>query len=179
VIVIVGPSRGGKTTLLKGVLDDFPNLALVDLDAEEIRAVASILASGGDPDGWEARWQRNREALARAEARHGTNNIIVDVGAGSLQTREGRAFFLGHGSSAIAVIAPFEVVLARHRGRDPQEFRQTEYSPEREAVYCAARYRIDSSQPVEASLGDLRVALSKLLSEHASVSGLGDRGSKS
>jgi len=31
------------------------------------------------------------------------NNIIVDVGAGSLQTREGRAFFLGHGSSAIAV----------------------------------------------------------------------------
>ena len=66
--------------------------------------------------------------------------------------------------SAIAVVAQFEVVLARHGNRDREEFRRTEYSPEREAVYAAARYRVDSSQPVEAALREFRGALSDLLS---------------
>lgn len=166
-IAVVGPSRGGKTTLLKRVLADFSHFILIDLDAEDNHAVDAILASGGNPGGWEARWERNREAIARAEASCGTANIIVDVGAGSLQTSEGRSFFSEHGESAIAVVAPFEVILARHGNRDPVEFRLTEYSPEREAVYASARYQIDSSQPLEDSLRMFRVALTDLLSTHA------------
>lgn len=53
--MVIGPSPGGKSTLPMGVLADFPNLILLELDAEKDRAVAAIRASGGDPDGWEAR----------------------------------------------------------------------------------------------------------------------------
>jgi hypothetical protein len=65
-------------------------------------------------------------------------------------------------------------VPARHGSRDPEEFRRTEYSPERQAVYSAARYQIDSSLPIEDSLRKFRVALYDMLSGRAHLSGTAD-----
>lgn len=77
--------------MLAAVLPEFASLVLLDLDAEEDRSVAAIHATGGDPDGWEARWQRSLECLRGAEGH--VRDFLVDVGAGALQTAEGRDFF--------------------------------------------------------------------------------------
>jgi hypothetical protein len=112
-ISVVGPSRGGESTLLAAVVPELQNITLLDLDAEENRAVATMRAAGVDPDGWEARWSRNLVSLRAAEA--ALTCVVVDVGAGSLQTEEGRRFFIERGARAIAVVAPWELVLSRHQ----------------------------------------------------------------
>ena len=157
IIFVVGPSRGGKTTLLSRVLPGFSALQLLDLDAEENR----IQGNGGGAEGWEGRWRRNLGCLRRLEASGG--DFIVDVGAGSLQTAEGRRFFVQRGQFAIAVVAPWALVLSRHPGRNQEEFRQTEYSQEREQVYQAARFRVDSNTCVEESARKFQTALHELL----------------
>ncbi len=156
-IFVIGPSRVGKTALLRAVLPEFPTLRLLELDADERLRVAAIRTSGGDPGGWEARWHRNLECIRVAESSGGCS--IVDVGAGSLQTDAATRFFVEHGSSAIAVFAPWEVVFQRYRNRDADEFRQTEYSDERLRVYDAAQWRVNSACAFAESVIDFRVAV--------------------
>ncbi len=160
-IVLVGPSRGGKTALLTALLPEFPGLRVLDLDEDENRRVPLVVAAGGDPGGWSGRWRRNLEALQAAESGSGT--VVVDVGAGSLQTEEGRRFFVARSSSMIAVSAPWETVLRRHPGRDPAEFRGTEYSVERQAVYASAKFQVDSGCAFDESLAQMRQALRQLV----------------
>jgi hypothetical protein len=97
-IFVVGPSRGGKTTLVSAVLPQFPTLRLLDLDAEEERCVSFIRSKGGQPGGWEDRWRRNKECLRLADVSPPDTDLIVDVGAGSLETAEGRRFFIARGA---------------------------------------------------------------------------------
>jgi shikimate kinase len=132
-IFVIGPSRAGKSTLIRAVLPEFPSLRLLDLDAEETSCVG----------GWEDRWRRDSQRIRTAEAEPG--DVIIDVGAGSLETAEGRQFVAERGLSTVAVLAPWEVVFLRHPGRDREEFRRVEYSPERERVYRTARFQVDSS----------------------------------
>lgn len=127
IIFVVGPSRGGKTTLVRRVLPEFSTLQLLDLDAEEDRRVPLIQAKGGDAGGWEGRWRRNLECLQLTEA--SGVDFIVDVGAGSLQTADGRRFFVERGQFAIGVVAPWELILRRHPGRNREEFRQNRIFP--------------------------------------------------
>jgi hypothetical protein len=96
-IFVVGPSNGGKSTLVRGVVPEFPTLRVLDLDAEDDRSVALIRARGGDLGGWEGRWRRNVECLRLAESTPTIIDLVVDVGAGSLQTAEGRRFFVERG----------------------------------------------------------------------------------
>lgn len=131
-IFVVGPSRGGKSTLIARVRPEFAKFILLDLDVEEERAVSSIRATGEDPGGWDGRWSRNLALLREVDV--GAGHVLVDVGAGSLQTKEGRRFFIDRRSRTIAIVAPWEVVLARHQGRNADEFRRTEYSDEKRAV---------------------------------------------
>lgn len=156
-IFVVGPSRGGKTTLPRAALPEFPSFRLLDLDEDETRRVNLLVAEGKDSGGWDSRWERNLEALS--EAAPGT---VVDVGAGSLQTEQGRAFLVDRGRSAIAVVASWEVVHSRHPGRSAVEFQNTEYSIHRQRVYDAARFRIDSSRDLAQSLEEMRMALRDL-----------------
>jgi hypothetical protein len=160
-ISIIGPSKGGKSTLLKAVLPDFPNVTLLDLDAEENRAVACINAEGGDPDGWEARWDRNFILLQGAEVC--PNYVIADVGAGSLQTDQGRLFFVERREQLIAVVAPWWVVWGRHTNRDPEKFRSIEYSDERCFVYNSAKIRIDTSVHLNTSIADFKTAIRSMI----------------
>jgi hypothetical protein len=135
-------------------LPEFATLRLLALDAEEV----------GQSGGWEDRWRRNLECLRFAEANPPGIDSIVDVGAGSLQTAQGRDFFVERGQFAIAVVAPWALVHSRHPGRDPEEFRRTEYSNEREKVYRAAKFQVDSSCSVEESASKFRAAIQELLS---------------
>jgi shikimate kinase len=163
-IFVVGPSRAGKSTLVSAVVPEFSTLRLLDLDAEEDRCVAKIRAKGGQPGGWEDRWRRNLECLRLGGATPPGVDSIVDVGAGSLQTAEGRSFFVERGRFAIAVLAPWALVYSRHDPmRGQEEFRRTEYSDEREKVYRAARIQVDSSGDVDGSVRMFREALQELL----------------
>ena len=159
-VFVAGPSRGGKTTLIARVLPELSNAEVLDLDAAERKRFGPGSSGTG---GWEGRWRRNKALLIAAEQRSQVTNVIVDVGAGSLQTSEGRCYFIDRGLESIAVVAPWEVVLQRHPGRDPGEFRSTEYSEERMAVYRAARHQVDSSLPVQESEKMFRVALRALV----------------
>ncbi len=159
-VFVVGPSGGGKTTLIARALPEFPNAEVLDLDAAESKRFGPGSSGTG---GWEGRWRRNAVLLTAAERRSRETDVIADVGAGSLETSEGRRFFIERGSHSIAVVAPWEVVLRRHANRDREEFRRVEYSVERQTVYQAARYQVDSSLIVEESEEMFRVALRALV----------------
>ena len=112
--------------------------------------------------------------LEAAEIRRGY--VIADVGAGSLQIEKGRRFFIERGARVIAVMAPFEVVLARYRERDPDEFRRTEYSDDRRRVYEAAWKRVDSSRSVENAVAEMRAAIQDLTGMSATTMAMDDVG---
>ena len=150
-----------KDNLIGRVLGEFSELRLLDLDAEDGRSVKLIQAAGGDPDGWVGRWCRDVECIRREESIGG--DLIVDVGAGSLQTREGQCFFIARREAMIAVTAPWQVVLARHPGRNAEEFQQTEYSADRKEVYRSAAVCVPSTSGIDKSAKKFRQALRKLL----------------
>jgi shikimate kinase len=160
-IFVVGPSKSGKTSLIRAIAPEFPTLKVLDLDLEEERCVSRIKDAGGNPGGWDDRWRRNQEFLMKAE--DGKSNAIVDVGAGSLQTAKGQSFFIRRGLSMITVIAPWQEVFRRHSMRDQVEFREVEYSDERQAVYRAAKYQVDSSTDFVQSLAAFRVAVRNMI----------------
>ena len=159
-IFVVGPSRGGKTTLLRLVLPEFPTLTLLDLDAEERPLLPGV-------GGWPRRWRRDFARIQAAAAAQPGGEVIVDVGAGSRQTAEGQQFFTENGERSIAVVAPFEVVLARHPRRDPEDFRSNEYSDEHQRVYRAARFQVDTGGALEQSIAQCRAAVRALVDARA------------
>lgn len=165
-VFVVGPSGVGKTTLLAKAKAALP-VDILDLDAEDGKRGGVEWA-----EGWEGRrWLRDRERLATAEEQAKSRTIIVDVGAGSLQTSDGRSYFQAHRDRTIAVVAPWETVLHRRRpGWDPDEFRATEYSQERVAVYEGARLSVDAgSKGEQEAASDLICAVRTLLEEAGSA----------
>ena len=144
-VYVVGPSGVGKTTLLASAKMTLA-IEILDLDAEDLDSGATEWGQG-----WEIRrWRRDSRRLDAAERKAGTHDIIVDVGAGSLQTCEGQAHFLANRARMISVMATWRTVLARrHTDRNPDEFRATEYSPQRVAVYQAARFSVDAESQDE------------------------------
>jgi shikimate kinase len=159
---VVGPSRAGKTTLIRRFLTTRSHVDLLDLDEEENRIVGQNRSGHASAGGWEGRWLRDEARLLAARGR--TDRLtIVDVGAGSLQTPQGRQYFLDRRKNCLAVLAPEDVVLARHPGRDAQQFHDTEYSIERQAVYRAAHFGVDSSAELERSAEAFVRAVDELL----------------
>lgn len=144
-LFVVGPSGVGTTTFLAKARSAL-SIEILDLDAEDNKSGAVEWG-----EGWESRrWARDVRRLARAEEQAKSSDVVVDVGAGSLQTPDGRSYFQTHGNRSIAVLAPWEIVLPRsHPGRDPAEFKATEYSPERLAVYSCAKLSVDAGSKSE------------------------------
>lgn len=156
---VVGPSGVGKTTLLARAKIILPCLQIFDLDAEDVKSRMVEFSPG-----WEdRRWVRDRERLTKVEEE--ACDIVIDVGAGSLQTNEGRSYFKTQSARTIAVMAPWKIVLSRrHLGRDADEFKATEYSPERVSIYKAASEQVDAgSQNEEGAALELVEALKTLL----------------
>jgi len=136
-LFFVGPSRVGKTTLLKSLVSRFQDVEIVDLDKEENSAVKKLKEAGRDPDGWEARWTRCRLLLDRLEreSQFSSRLLFVDVGAGCLQTEAAFQYFDTYFRTTILITADFETILERHKNRDPQELRQTEFSNRHISLY--------------------------------------------
>ena len=166
-ISLVGPSRAGKTTLLDMVRPELPNVEVLSLDEAERNALAAITAADERIGGWEQRWERSQTLLQEAD--RALDLVVVDVGAGSLETPAARQFFIDRRARAIAILPPFEVLQTRHPGRDTDELRRTEYSPERSAVYDAAAHRVDSSRDLQSSADDLLAAMREIMAAAANL----------
>ena len=71
--------------------------------------------------------------------------ILLDIGAGGLQTQEGRQFFVDHADQLVCIWTSPEALILRHPGRGSGNLLRTEFSSERKRVYDAARFRIDTT----------------------------------
>jgi shikimate kinase len=150
---VIGPSGVGKSTLLGRL-----SFEVFDLDDVDRKC--------GEVDwhvGWKnRRWERDAERLAVLATTVESRDVVVDVGAGSLETAPGRSYFGAQSANTVAVMAPWQVVFPRRvtrPHRTPEEFRATEYSPERWAVYAAARFTVEASNGEEEAAAELERCL--------------------
>ena len=136
-VFFVGPSKVGKTTLLRGLMPYFQGATLIDLDKEENAAVSRLQKAGIDPGGWAGRWNRCRSVLDKVEQEQRAigDLAFVDVGAGCLQTEAALQYFHSHSRTTILMIASFETILSRHKGRDREDLRRIEFSDQHMSLY--------------------------------------------
>jgi shikimate kinase len=162
VVLLIGPSRAGKSTLGKRAVGMLPKAEFFDLDMLVEKRRQYDKAQGVQDAGWAQFWHRSQAELQALEAKHaGADGIaIIAVGAGSLQTSEGRAY-IQQAPNVIAITASFESILSRHPGRDPAELRTTEFSDDHMSLYSAVP-RIDTGIMDEASAAQ---ELSKMIGE--------------
>jgi shikimate kinase len=130
-VVIVGPSRVGKTTLA-GPAAETIGVAYVDLD---------LAADARNPPFFE----RGAALLAECTASDSWN--VVDVGAGFQDDPRGHAMLMPHSSRMISVMADAETVYIRHE-RPKDQFLQIEYRPERQRIYELARLTLRTSASI-------------------------------
>jgi len=170
-IFLVGPSRAGKSALIR-TLAARRSVKIADLDAFE-----NDKRSNQKIGGWEGRWQRGLELLNALETNDRPDVLtLVDVGAGSLQTKEGLEYFCRRAMRSILVWAPFEVLRERHVGRNPDELRQTEFSAGHQILYGVLREAGNIvpafGRDVSDSANELERLLDKIALEVASTLGL-------
>jgi shikimate kinase len=154
---VIGPSGVGKSTLLRG-------LAFEVFDMDDVDRASGEQEWG---IGWEERrWERDANRLAVLATTVESRGVVVDVGAGSLATAAGRSYFGARSANTVAVMAPSQAVFYRRLARPhktEEEFRATEYSPERRALYQAARFTVDASKREEEAAAELDRCLALIL----------------
>lgn len=160
VILVIGPSRAGKTTLIDRVLRE-SQAQLFDVDAHENEAAAALRATGGDLGGWEARWDRALPALRRRE--HSGCPWIVDMGAGTLQSPRAREFVRERLDGTVVIFVPFEDLRVRHGSRPPEDLRSMEFSADHTALYDGCPRRVNGADTLERSTEELREHIRQLL----------------
>jgi hypothetical protein len=129
-------------------------LNLFDVDAHENEAVAALRARGGNPGGWEGRWDRAFPVLDERE--RSDTPWIVDMGAGTLQSSRARQFVRQRLDRTIAVLVPLEELRRRHAGRDPEELQRVEWSDDLVALYEGCRRKVDATEDEERSATELK-----------------------
>jgi shikimate kinase len=139
---LIGPSRAGKSTLSRAISAQFPEIAFIDLDLR-VNEMETQLATPPN-DGWPGRWNRSIAIFDEAEQNH--KDVVMDVGAGSLQTPEAFEYFGRCLSNLILISAPFDAILARHPNRKPEELLGTEFSQLHNALHARIARRIDTSE---------------------------------
>jgi shikimate kinase len=141
---LIGPSRAGKSTLSNQIADQFPNIIFMNLD-DEVKKIEDRLRNSGvnNLGGWPGRWERSLVIFNEAD-REG-KDVVVDVGAGSLQTPMAFQYFDGHLGDLILITAPFATILARHPGRNEDELRRTEFSSPHILLHTKIVRAVDTS----------------------------------
>ncbi len=177
VIYVVGPSGAGKSALCKKLAEQGTHFIHVSLDAQVKRyaGVAHLNEIVHLPDGWAKFWNYCLQALHQICQIKDDNIYLVDAGAGSLQTEQGRNYFIERAKNLVCVTGNEDVIYGRNsvkiqvRGdlRSKDDFMKTEYSPERRAVYEAAQYAVNTTKlDLNASLHTFQEVISAIL-QHA------------
>jgi shikimate kinase len=162
-LVLVGPSRAGKSTLGRKIAEQFSEIQFFDLDQlVESRRDRELRAGVADA-GWTQFWERSRLELDVLQQLSLNRTVLVAVGAGSLQTQMGRDY-VACSKSVITVTASFETILSRHPGRSVDELHSTEFSPERQAVYAIGQ-PVGTSVPEAESLDTLIRIVQRLIQQ--------------
>lgn len=147
-VVIVGPSKAGKTTLARAASGLAGVTHYVDLDQ-----VADVHTQG---------WQERGFEILRRLGDCGSLSVI-DVGASFQHDRRGRGQLVEHRDRMIVVMAPPDIVYARHPGRGRDEFMETEYGQARMLIYEMARFKLNISDDIEADQRRLAGFISEAL----------------
>jgi len=162
-VFIIGPSGAGKSFLLDRVKPLLPGVAFVDLDTEEDKAIKDMEAS--QIRGWDGRWERGTEILRRLEVKANVGNpVVVDVGAGSLQTDAAFRYFRDRLANIILVTADKQV-LCKRRDRTLDDLLLNEFTEHHIDLHASIEQVIDNSSE------DYREAQERLLNQIASLLG--------
>jgi dephospho-CoA kinase len=154
---LVGPTASGKSTLAEALAKEDQSIYHLRLDTMvrtlDPRSILSPIY------GW-GRFHRASIALITlAESHHKDHDaaILIDIGAGSLQTEAFYDFLAPRKQSLIYISAPPETVHQRAklaRGsiwatKSIDEFKASEYSPQRMRIYSLASHVVDNSGALE------------------------------
>jgi shikimate kinase len=144
VVLLVGPSGVGKSTLGEYAGQKVANCQFRDLDRlveERTGCSASKLLPDIGNDAFLALCCKEVEALCAGCV---DELCIVVVGSGALQSSHAPEWLRQH--LTLAITAPAEEVYKRggkrNRARTCTEFEQTEYSPRRIEIYDSADYKL-------------------------------------
>ncbi|MDG4548809.1 MAG: AAA family ATPase [Candidatus Contendobacter sp.] len=146
-IFLIGPSGVGKTKLAQKVLQFSDNVKVVDLDNEIKKAFPTIYFMAYQ--NWERFWEASIRCIQENQTDNERQFLIVDVGAGSLQSRRAPEFFKNQ--KTVLVFDTPENTLRKIQtrpdshwvGRSVADFTAVEYSPNRRMIYAVASHRID------------------------------------
>ena len=156
-IFIIGPSGAGKSLLLERISPQLHDAIVVDLDVEENEATSKLKPH--ELGGWDGRWRRNMEILERIECQSEKKPILVDVGAGSLQTEAAFRYFNDRLANIILITAEKDVLCAR-RSRTMDDLISNEFTVRHNDLYRAISRAVDNdsedtSQAQEALLAHI------------------------
>jgi shikimate kinase len=173
-IYLVGPSAAGKSTLSRMLAKDDPRFAHVSLDKELNRLAPGFRIQ--KVEDWNIRWKYCQQILHELELprhRSSTQIYLIDTGAGALQTEDGRAYFIERASRMICLNGEPKVIYERNKARfiarqlQPRlelQFYDDEYSSERQEVYNAAHFTIDTTATDEKdALAKLKMTIESIL----------------
>jgi AAA+ ATPase superfamily predicted ATPase len=148
-ILIVGPSRVGKTTLARNVSNHLGAKHL-DLDIE---------AKVREPGYMERAKQIILNSIADEDVLY-----ILDFGAGFQNTPESFNFFVPYKDNMISVLNDVVNVHSRHNGRDFDEFAHTEFREDRRKIYELSKYKIKTSSNIELDTKLMYSHINKIIS---------------
>jgi len=146
-IFLIGPSGVGKTKLAQEVLQCSDDIKILDLDREIKKSFpATYFLAHQD---WEKFWDASMCCIQDNQTDDERQFLIVDVGAGSLQSKRAIGFF--RNQKTVLVFDTPENTLKKIQarpgspwvGRSVMDFTAVEYSPNRKMIYTVASHRID------------------------------------
>jgi shikimate kinase len=141
IVILVGPSKVGKTSLSKEAVEIVPKCIHFDMD---------IIAKVREP-GYIERSKSLIENLLDQKDKI----FILDFGAGFQNTPESYNLFLPYFKMMVTLIDDPETVYKRHSGRDKNEFMETEFREERQKLYQLSNYKIEMKNNFEKSKEEL------------------------
>lgn len=146
-LFVIGPSGVGKSTLTNELSVRLESVLAVDLDSEIKRRYPSEFARAHHD--WERFWDLSISCIEDLKAQGNHEFLVIDVGAGSLQSRRAPEFF--RSQKTVLIYDTPENTLKKVQGRQGNawvgrsvaDFIGTEYSSARRSIYNGVSHVIN------------------------------------